>query len=161
MEWEVGLTCKGAGGLVSHRRPPSALLIVQSHRLERTSVCSRWRLILRRHQLLVWGGGRFYLLNWGMQRERLLSALYTGISTSGYTLCLCFCGVYRDIYMCVCWCVCLNVLLCSWCGPHRVTWAVPVSSVWEEETSGRCLSVHISLGNNYKLFFNPKSKSPL
>lgn len=48
-------------------------------------------------------------------------------------------------------CVCeregSSVLSCSWCGPHRVTWAVPSSCVREGETSGRCSSAHTPPGN--------------
>lgn len=54
-----------------------------------------------------------------------------------------------NLHKCVCVCEreSSSVLLCSWCGPHRVTWAVPSSCVREGETSGRCSSAHTPPGN--------------
>lgn len=62
---------------------------------------------------------------------------YTQVYTSRYKLYLCFCGVIlleipgRYLYLCFgADVMCLNfLLLCSWCGPLRVTLAVPANCV--------------------------------
>lgn len=81
--------------------------------------------------------GKDFLYFSGKCKENATCQHYTQVLTSRCKLYLCICGVillqmpHRYFYLCFgADVVCLNVLLlCSWCGPLRVTWAVPASCV--------------------------------
>lgn len=95
--------------------------------------------------------GRDFAYLSGKCRESATCQHYTQVFTSR-----CIKHAYLSAHvLCVCVRVCVSereresssVLSCSWCGPHRVTWAVPSSCVREGETSGRCSSARTPPGN--------------